>query len=73
MYSILKIFEVEDVTMEVVEMVVVVKAAVMKGTIRRRGSQLNQISVKEDVVEGEVADQIIPTSSVTNVTNMVTM
>ena len=58
---------------EVVEMVVVVKAAVMKGIIRRRGSQVNQIDMEEDVVEGEVADRIIRTSSVTNVTNMVTM
>jgi len=72
-YSILKIFEVEDVAVGVVEMVMVVKAAVMKGTIRRRGSQVNQIGVEEDVVEGEVADRIIPTLSVTNVTNMVTM
>jgi len=58
---------------EVVEMVVVVKAAVMKGTIRRRDGQVNQIGMEKDVVEREVADRIIPTSSVTNVTNMVTM
>jgi len=45
----------------------------MKGIIRRRGSQVNQIDMEEDVVEGEVADRIIRTSSVTNVTNMVTM
>ena len=59
--------------MEVVEMVAVVKAAVMKGTIKRRDSRANQIGVDEDAVEEEATDQIIPTSSATNVTNMVTM
>ena len=37
-YSILKIFKVEVVVVKVVEMVAVVKAAVMKDTIRRRNS-----------------------------------
>jgi len=41
---------------EVVEMVMVVKAAVMKGTIRRMGSQVNQIGVEENGVEREVAN-----------------
>ena len=59
--------------MEVVEMVAVVKAAVMKGTIKRRDSRANQIGVEEDAVEKEEADQIIPTSSATNAINMVTM
>ena len=72
-YTILKIFEVEGVAVEVVEMVAVVKAAVMKGTIKRRDSRANQIGVEEDAVKEEAIDQIIPTSSATNVTNMVTM
>lgn len=63
--------DVED--MEDVEMVAVVKVAVMKGTIRRKDSQTNKIGVEEDVVEEEVAGQIFPTSSATNVANMVTM
>ena len=59
--------------MEVVETVVVVKATVMKGTTRRRNSRANQIGVQEDVVEEEAIDLITPTSSATNVTNMVIM
>ena len=59
--------------MEVVEMVAVVKAAIMKDTIRRRDTQAKKIGVEEEVVEEEVADQFIPTFSATNVTNMVTM
>ena len=49
------------------------KAAVMKGTIRRRNSRANQIGMEEDVVEEEAADRMIPTLSATNVTNMVIM
>ena len=59
--------------MEVVGTVVVEKAAIMKGTIRRRKSRANEIGVEEDVVEEEEADRIIPTSSATNVINMVTL
>ena len=59
--------------MEIEETVVVVKATVMKGTIRRRNSQTNQIGMEEDMVKEEATDQITPTSSATNVTNMVTM
>jgi len=69
-YSIIKILKIEGV---VVETIVVEKAAVMKGTIRRMNSRANQIGVEEDVVEEEATDRIIPTSSATNVTNMVTM
>jgi len=72
-YSSIKILEVEGVVVEVVETVVVVKAIVMKGIIRRRNSRANQIGMEEDVVEEEAAYQITPTSSATNVTNMVTM
>jgi len=73
MYSIVKILKVEGVAREVMETVVVVKAIVMKGTIRRRNSRANQFGMEEDVVEEEAVDQITPTSSATNVTNMVTM
>ena len=59
--------------MEVMEMVVMVKATIMKGTIRRRNCRAKQIGMEEDVVEKEAVDRIIPTSSATNVTNMVTM
>ena len=59
--------------MKVVKMVMVVKAVVMKDTIRRRDSRAKQIGVEEDTVEEEAADQIIPTLSATNVTNLVTM
>ena len=72
-YSIIKILEVEGVAVEVVEMVAVVKATIMKGTIRRRNIPANQICVEEDVLEEEATDQITPTSSATNVTNMATM
>ncbi|XP_022933038.1 uncharacterized protein LOC111439728 [Cucurbita moschata] len=54
-------------------MVMVVKAAVMKDTIRRRDSRAKKIGVEEDAVKEEVADQFTPTFSATNVTNMVTM
>jgi len=46
---------------EVVETVVVEKATIMKGTIRRRNNRANQIGVEEDVVKEEAADRIIPT------------
>ena len=59
--------------MEAAEMVEVVKAAVMKNTIRRRDSRAKQIGVEEDAVKEEAADQFIPTFSATNVKNMVTM
>ena len=45
----------------------------MKDIIRRRDSRAKQIDVVEDTVEEEGADQLIPTFSATNVTNMVTM
>jgi hypothetical protein len=73
MYSILKIFEVEGVAVEVKEMVTVVEAVVKKGIMRRMSNQANKIGVEEDAVVGEAADQIIPISSATNVTNMITM
>ena len=69
-YPTLKILKVE--VMEVAEMVEVVKAAVMKDTIRRRYSRAKQIGVKEDAVEEEAADQFIQTFSAPSVTNMVT-
>jgi hypothetical protein len=72
-YSILKIFEVEGVAVEVEEMVTVVEVVVKKGIMRRMGNQANKIGVEEDAVVGEVADQIILISSATNATNMVTM
>ena len=50
-----------------------VKATMMKGIIRRRDNLVNQIGVEEDVVEEEATNQIIPTLSAINVTNMVTM
>ena len=59
--------------MKVVKMVMVVKAVVMKDTIRRRDSRAKQIGVEEDTVKEEATDQSIPTFSATNVTNMVTM
>jgi hypothetical protein len=58
---------------EVEEMITVVEVVVKKGIMRRMGNQTNKISVEEDAVVGEAANQIIPTSSATNVTNMVTM
>jgi Zinc knuckle len=73
MYSILKIFEVEGVAVKVEEMVTVVEVVVKKGIMRRMDNQANKIGVEEDAVVGETADQIIPTSSATNVTNMVTI
>ena len=72
-YSTLKIFKVEVVVVEAAEMVEVVKAAVMKNTIRRRDSRAKQIGVEEDAVKEEAADQFIPTFSATNVKNMLTM
>ena len=54
-------------------MVAVVKAVVMKDTIRRRDTRTKKIGVEEDVVEEEATDQFIPTSSSTNVTNLVTI
>ena len=72
-YSTLKIFKVEVVVMEVAEMVEMVKAAVMKGTIWRRDSRAMQISVEEDAANEEAADQFITTFKATIVKNMVTM
>jgi hypothetical protein len=54
-------------------MIIVVEVMVEKGIMRRMGNQANKIGVEEDAVMGEAADQIIPTSSATNVTNMITM
>ena len=54
-------------------MVAVVKAAIMKDTIRRRDSRARKIGMEEDAVEEEATNQFIPTFSATNVTNMVTM
>ena len=54
--------------MEVAKMVKVLKAAIMKDTIRRRDSRAKQIGVEEDTVK-----DIIPTFNATNDTNMVTM
>jgi hypothetical protein len=51
----------------------VIKVVVKKGIMRRMGNKANKIGVEEDAVVGEAADQIIPTSSATNVTNMVTI
>jgi hypothetical protein len=42
MYYILKIFEVEDVTVEVEEIITVVEAVVKKGIMRRMGNQSNK-------------------------------
>jgi hypothetical protein len=42
-YSILKIFEVEGMTMEVEEMIKVVEVVVKKGIMRRMGNQANKI------------------------------
>ena len=64
-YSTLKIFKVE--VEEVVKMVEVVKAAIMKDIIRRRDSRAKQIGVEE------AADQPIPTFSAINVKNMLTI
>jgi hypothetical protein len=72
-YSILKILEVEGMAVEVEKMITVVEAVVKKGIMRRMDNQANKIGVEEDTVVGEAANQIIPTSSATNVTNMVTM
>ena len=65
-------FKVEVVVVEVVEMVEVVKAAVMKNIIRRRDSRAKQIGMEEDAVMHAVKD-IIPTSSAINVKITVTM
>jgi gag-polypeptide of LTR copia-type len=73
MYSILKIFEVEGMVVEVEEMITVIEAVVKKGIIKKMGNQANKISVEEDVVVGVATDQIISTSSATNITNMVTI
>ncbi|XP_022974959.1 uncharacterized protein LOC111473779 [Cucurbita maxima] len=51
-------------------MVMIVKAAVMKDTVRRRDNRAKQICMEEDAVEEEAANQFTPTFSVTNVTNM---
>ena len=59
--------------MKVLKMVMVVKAAVMKDTIRRRDGRAKKIGVEEDAVDEEGADQFTPTFSATDVTNMVTM
>jgi gag-polypeptide of LTR copia-type len=72
-YSILKIFEVEGVVVKIEEMVMVVEVMVKKGIMRRMGNQANKIGMEEDAVVGETADQIISTSSATNIINMVTM
>jgi hypothetical protein len=42
-YSILKIFEVEGVVVEVEEMVTMVETVVKKGIMRRMGNQANKI------------------------------
>ena len=68
-YSTLKIFKVEVVVMEVAEMDEMVKAAVMKDTIRRRDSRAMQIGVEEDAVDEEAADQFTPTFKATIVKN----
>ena len=59
--------------MDVVGMIVVVKAADVKNFIRSRNSQIKQIGVEEDAVEEEAAGQTIPTLSATSATSMVTM
>ena len=69
--KIVKMFKVEVV--EVAKMVEVVKAAVMKNSIRSRDNQAKKIGVEEEAGEEEVADQPIPTFNVINVKNMVTM
>lgn len=56
---------------EVVKMVEVFKAAVLKDIIKRRDSRTNQIGVEEDAVEEEVSDRTTPTSSTTSVGSMV--
>jgi hypothetical protein len=61
------------VAVEVEEMVTVVEVMIKKGIMRRMGNQANKIGVEEDAIVGETANQIIPISSATNVTNMVTM
>jgi hypothetical protein len=61
------------VTVKVEKIVTVVEVVVKKGIMRRMSNQANKIGVEEDTVVGEAADQIIPISSVINVTNMVTM
>ena len=61
-HSTLKIFKVEVVVMEIVEIVTVIK-----------DTRAKQIGGEEDAVEEEAVDQFIPTFSATNVTNMVTM
>ena len=68
-HSIIKILKVEGMFVEVMEMVAMVKATVMKGTIRRRKNRANQIGVEEE----KATNRIIPTSSATNVINMVTL
>jgi hypothetical protein len=42
MYSILKIFEVEGVAVEVEEMIIVVEVVVKKGIMRRINNQANK-------------------------------
>jgi hypothetical protein len=42
-YSILKIFEVEGVSVEVEEIIIVVEIVVKKGIMRRMGNQANKI------------------------------
>jgi hypothetical protein len=61
------------VAVKVEEMVTVVETVVKKGIMRRMSNQAKKNGVEEDAVVGEAADQIILTSSATNVTNMVTM
>jgi hypothetical protein len=61
------------VAVKVEEMVTVVETVVKKGIMRRISNQAKKNGVEEDEVVGEAADQIILTSSATNVTNMVTM
>ena len=65
-YYILKIFKVETVAVEVVEMVAVVKAVVMKDTIRRKDSRAKQIGVEKDVIEEEATNQIVVKIRLTN-------
>jgi hypothetical protein len=48
------------VVVEVEEMVTVIEVVVKKGIMRRMGNQANKISVEEDAIVGEAANQIIP-------------
>ena len=58
--------------MEAAGMVELLKAIVMKKTMRRRDYRAKQIGVEEDVFKGAIKDTL-PTSSASNVRNMATM